>query len=339
METEQRKTRERIGVGERMKKYFTTITLLLITNCTYAGEGQIITNKMNHLWGITRPLGWAILVCAFIWSLIQETQKIQDGGTPAYGKVLWELVLTAVVLASVHGALFPLIVNTCNAIGETARSKVKWTDFETMLGKYMQEGGFLAFFKLTFINVFVNFFTLIAESMEHILMGVRNAILSVLYVVAPVTVACAAAKETRGIFKGWLLGLLQISFWVVILRIVQSVAMNFYYASIIPGSDDKIPIISTSIGYIIMVVVTPLLTGKLLSGENIAAVGSIAVGAITGVASVLNIAQIGMTARAGWQFAGTLAKTGNLKKAIDTYRTYRDGKHYTPVREKEERRR
>lgn len=294
-----------------IKKIFFFFLLMLPGTYLYAGEGEMIVSGMNKLWALTRPIGWAILACAFAWSLIQETAKVHDGGTPAYGKVIWETVLIAIVMGAISKIIFPGIVNTCNAVGETARSLVTWKDFLDAIGDAFVQKNILGLLGAPVVTLFSGISAMIATQMEFILYGARSAILCVLFVMAPIAVACGAAKETRNIFKGWLLGVLQVSFWVVILGILQSVTMAFYLAAIKVTSGVNVSLLYVSLTYTIMVILIPLLTGKILSGENLGSVGTIAIGVLTGAFAAIVATPI---AKASVP-AGVLLLSGHPKKA------------------------
>lgn len=138
---------------------------------------------------------------------------------------------------------------------------------------------------------------------EPVLLTIRYALLSILYVFGPIAIVGNMFKYTKIILKGWFNNLIQISFWIVILRILESVMLSLQIQSLAQRgsfSDILAWIIICTI-FLGLIIMTPILTAKIFSGDNLGEVGSMAAAAATIVTTKYGggIKEIGQSAKKG----------------------------------------
>ena len=83
--------------------------------------------------------------------------------------------------------------------------------------------------------------------------------------------------------RGWITNTFQVAFWSFFLRLAVRVWLTLAPMSGSTGAgmaDDYIGVLTVNVTFLILILGTPLLTARLLSGENIAAFGEAAMGAV-----------------------------------------------------------
>ncbi len=96
-----------------------------------------------------------------------------------------------------------------------------------------------------------------------------------------------------GIYKGtaqglasWLRSLVAISFWNVVLSILMKVVSVMNLTAVYLADDTNfLMILAANILFIVLFVLVPLLSNQFVSGGNLSGLGSIALGAVTAVAT------------------------------------------------------
>jgi len=118
---------------------------------------------------------------------------------------------------------------------------------------------------------------------EPILLAIRYALLCFLYVFGPLAFLLSFFQVTRKVLIAWFESLIQVSFWIVTLRILESIIVSLNVQSMAAGlKTDILPWILVMSLFIAFLILTPIVTAKVLSGENLGAVGTLAMGMVTG---------------------------------------------------------
>ena len=115
---------------------------------------------------------------------------------------------------------------------------------------------------------------------EEILLVFRFFILSILFIFGPLAFAFSMFSGLKNMLKGWFLNLFQVSFWIIILRIIENIFISFTDTAISFGQLEGLLISSVFIGCVVCI---PIITSKFISGDNLGAVGTLAVAGISSI--------------------------------------------------------
>ncbi len=244
-------------------------------------------------------IAWALFGLLFVFALIRQTAFTATSKQGAnFGKTIKTALFISIGLA-LYQHIFLKIVALADAIGmslcEVSKihklisfiSKESYTYVEVAagggrLGKAI--GTINALANLVNPKILILGFLSVAVSIAEVaFLAVRYALLSVLYVFGPLAFVGYVFEPTKIILKGWFVGMLQVSFWIVFLRILESVMVAFNIESLV-HSGQLGDIISWTIVctvFLGLIILTPMITGKILSGQNLGEVGSLAVAAAT----------------------------------------------------------
>ena len=222
----------------------------------------------------------ALLPFIFVLSILTEQAKLVKGEFPKYNSVIWNTILVLFCLF-IYRYIFIKIVALCEGISMSIINISDWAAFTTMVRNTQTQTGFFTILNMGFVSLLHSLSTTFLLVVEVIFYIVRYIFLSVLYVVGPISFVFAIYEPTKSLIKAWFLSVFQISFWIVIFRIMQAVLLSFNLSSYIIASSDKgenvFITIAITIGFVLMAIMTPVFTSKLFSGENIGLLGSAAI--------------------------------------------------------------
>jgi hypothetical protein len=107
--------------------------------------------------------------------------------------------------------------------------------------------------------------------------------LSLLYAFGPIAIVCGINQKRSHVTRGWLTNTIQVAFWSFFLRLVVRVWLTLNPMATTTGTgtaNDYLGILTVNVSFLLMVLGTPSLTARLLSGENIAMFGQAAMGGV-----------------------------------------------------------
>ncbi|MDI6640710.1 MAG: hypothetical protein QME68_00145 [Elusimicrobiota bacterium] len=219
----------------------------------------------------------ALLPFIFVISILTEQSKIVKGDFPQYNTVIYSTLLVILGMF-LYRYIFIKIVALCEGISMSIINIGDWAAFTTVVKNTQTSTGFIQVMRMNFVSILHGFSTILLLVVEVIFMIVRYVFLSVLYVVGPVSFVFAIYGPTKSLIKAWFLSVFQVSFWIIVFRIMQAVLLSFNlgsYISAASGKGENVFItIAASIGFVFMAVLTPAFTSKLFSGQSIGLLGS-----------------------------------------------------------------
>ncbi|MDZ4384848.1 MAG: hypothetical protein U0944_00325 [Candidatus Moranbacteria bacterium] len=253
-------------------------------------------------WNIAFILGAAL----FVFSIVDEASKPLRDQKPAYGKVIFRS-LTIMAGMLLYRTIFLAIVATCQVISYSIFSMDDWGQVQAVFKNFASSGGIWSWTVETLVGEVVKY---LAVAVEEIFMRARYIFLALLYVIGPFAFVMGFWPSTNKFIKGWFKNLLEFSFWIITLRVVQSVFASLNMASITAGVViDPVDYIIFGILYIVLVIGTPFITAKFLSGESMGQFGSMAVGAVSMVAA--KVASSKIARNAGGRVSGAFSSAGS----------------------------
>lgn len=207
---------------------------------------------------------------------IIEATKGTSSSTPSHGIV--RIILIIIGLFTFKH-IFLKIVALFEAIAMSLFDTTDWWVFREKLAGTGEQFS-TSLFKISMQNAIAVFTIMLASIVEIMLNVVRFVLLSILYVLGPLALVSGIYLKTSRILGGWFTNLVQISFWIVMLRIVQAVMLSLdVNYTITHGSKSEYIMVSAVL--IVLIVSIPVLTSRILSGQNLGLLGSAAVGLAT----------------------------------------------------------
>ena len=177
---------------------------------------------------------------------------------------------------------------------------------------------------LKMIELISSVFVCISIIVESVFEITRYSLLCFLYIVGPLSFVAGIFPFTRSLLKGWFLNVFQISFWIVTLRILEATMLSLKMENILKGGDPFDLIVVTAL-FIAFVVLTPIITAKLLSGSSMGTVGIMALTMVSVVAAKYGskvvglggrVTQLGSSAAIAKRFEGYRDQIKGFKKQI-----------------------
>lgn len=231
-----------------------------------------IPKIMDKYLGVTWGVAMVILPFIFVTSLVTQLHKAAEGEKPDYRSVIWTTVLVTFATL-IYRVWVMKIVAICEGLGMTILNYQDWIAFITIISQKQDELGALNIFNLNISSWILIVALSLCIVIEEIFNFIRFLFLSVLYLVGPFCVVATIYQPLRTLFKGWLLSVVQVSFWIVVLRIFQATILSFNIQQAVSEGNVFVSIIVT-LTLIASCILAPAFTSKLFSGQNIGLLGS-----------------------------------------------------------------
>lgn len=226
-----------------------------------------IPQTIDKYLGLTWSFSMFVLPFIFVSSLVYELHKAVDGQKPDYKKVIWTTVL--VVFSNFIYRLWVMkIILLSEDLGKAVLNYQDWAGLVGILSQRQEEVSLLNFYNISILDVLYSFSLVITTIIEDVFEIVRYLFLCCLYIIGPVALVCSIYPFLRHVFKRWCLSLVQVSFWIVIFRIFQSVLLSFNSVEILQNADVS-TILIFSIVLILGCLLTPFFSAKLFKENNI----------------------------------------------------------------------
>lgn len=250
-----------------------------------------ITDVFKLPYDMIKGISFALFPFLFAAAVLDLNIKAAAGQEADYKKLIKTVILVLCGLI-LYNHIFEKIIAICEVIAMSITDNVSIAKAIEFIGaeSYAQVdartgGGVLgksvaaynAISNLLTPKVFVlGFLSSVSMALEPIFLLVRYAFLGVLYLVGPLAFIGAIFGPTKSMLKGWFTSLFQISFWIITLRILETIIVSLELESWAQNGTiiDIIPWIAITATLIIFIVLTPIITSKILSGENLGAVAS-----------------------------------------------------------------
>ena len=229
-----------------------------------------IPDTLGGYTSIMKIIAYAVFTGLFIMALLNEQVKgINE--EPEYGKVIKRAVLVMCGMA-LYRLLFMKIVALNQIIGMSLCSMEDYSKFQAMLAAFGTKASSGTFVTMGVNNFFAGMFTLAAILGESIFGIIRYFFLAILYIIGPLAIVSAMLPATAGIMKGWFKKVLQVSFWIVIIRATEAIMLSLRMEQALTGSSSSMDFMIVSGVLVVMIFLTPTLSEAVLSDGNIGAV-------------------------------------------------------------------
>lgn len=277
--------------------------------------------KLAGLAAVSKMLAVAGLGFLIPFTIVEmNVRALQRKEFPSYSGLMVRVMAAVICLIS-YQALFGFVLKLSQTMSFAILSENDWGNFltESLKGSDSTYPTLAILFKnVASIQGMLLFLSSLLTMIVHeVVVMLQACFLSLLYAFGPLALACAVNEKTLQVTRGWFTNTFQVAFWSFFLRLTVRVWLTLAPMSGATGAgfaDDYAGILTVNLTFLILILGTPMLTARLMSGENITAFAEAAMGAVSTV----------MVAR-------KLSAANSLGKEINGYRKAKaDGKGKEP---------
>lgn len=237
-----------------------------------------IPSAMSIYGGTMARIAGFVFAAFFVVALLDNQVKMIGGDEGELRKIFRRaaLVFCGLVL---YRHIFLKIVALNEVISMCLLNLEEFAKFRTLLLAHLEQQS-VSLLRMNIATIVTTLFLFSAAIAEALLQYFRYIILAILYVIGPLAIVCGMLPKASGFTKGWFTTLLQVSFWVIILRATQAVMLSIGLEQVL-NNGEIMGYLFVSVLITVMVFYTPLISERLLSGANISLMGGIAMAATT----------------------------------------------------------
>jgi hypothetical protein len=243
--------------------------------------------KLAGLAAVSKTLAVAGLAFFIPFTIVEmNVRSLQRKEFPSYSGLMTRVVAAVVCLIAYNG-LFGFILKLSQVMSFAILSEDQWGNFlaESLKGSDSSYPTLAILVKnaVSIQGMLLFLSSLLTMVVREVVVMLQACFLSLLYAFGPLALACAVNEKTLQVTRGWLTNTFQVAFWSFFLRLAVRVWLTLAPLSGSTGAglaDDYVGILTVNLTFLILILGTPVLTARLLSGENIAAFGEMAMGAV-----------------------------------------------------------
>lgn len=250
----------------------------------------LIPGQLGGLAGIMTGIALAVFVLLVPLTILElNVSGLQAKELPDYGGFFVRVVIALTVLLC-YQRLFGFILSAAQMMGFAVLSEDQWGDFliqsfhgGSVMGVSVPTLNILMHPVSSFQEILLFLSSLIAVTSRDVIIMLQGCFLSLLFAFGPIAIVCSINKRTAQMAQGWFTSTVQVAFWSFFLRLVVRVWLTLNPMATTSGTgtaNDYLGILTVNVSFLIMVLGTPALTARLLSGENLAMFGEAALGAV-----------------------------------------------------------
>ncbi|MFH1367869.1 MAG: hypothetical protein ABII64_01955 [Elusimicrobiota bacterium] len=236
--------------------------------------------SMKLFFGIVKPLAYLAVIPLFILAILDENAKLLQNDIPNYSGVVFKAAAVIMGLF-LYNSIFMSIVALCQAASFMVFSMEDWSRMQSIIESFRVSGTFMT---LTPDKIMLFFTKYLSSLVEEVFLVIRYAILSLLYMIGPFAFVFALYKRIGNILGGWFKNVVQVAFWIISLRILQSVFVSIGALAIV--NNQQIPpaqYLIFTVTYFVLVLSVPAITSQIFVGGVLGPIASIAMGASTAI--------------------------------------------------------
>lgn len=247
----------------------------------------LIPSQLGGLAGITTGIALAVFVLLVPVTILElNISGLQAKEYPDYSGFFVRVAVALTVLLC-YQRLFGFILNAAQMMGFAVLSEDQWGNFLVQSFHGAADGvptlNILMHPVSSFQEILLFLSSLIAVTSRDVIIMLQGCFLSLLFGFGPIAIVCSINKRSAQMAQGWFTSTVQVAFWSFFLRLVVRVWLTLNPMATTSGTgaaNDYLGILTVNVSFLIMVLGTPALTARLLSGENIAMFGEAALGAV-----------------------------------------------------------
>lgn len=281
----------------------------------------LIPTKLAGLAAVSKTLAVAGLGFLIPFTILEmNVRSLQRKEFPSYSGLMTRVLVACMCLIAYKG-LFGFILKLSQVMSFAILSEDQWGNFlaQSLKGSDSSYPTLMILLKnvASIQGLLLFLSSLLTMVVREVVVMLQVCFLSLLYAFGPLALACAVNEKTLQVTRGWITNTFQVAFWSFFLRLAVRVWLTLAPMSGSTGAgmaDDYVGVLTVNVTFLILILGTPMLTARLLSGENIASLGEAAMGAVSTV----------MVAR-------KMGAASSISKEISSYRKAKfDGKGKEP---------
>jgi hypothetical protein len=249
-----------------------------------------IPTKLAGLAAVTTAIAVAMLSLIIPYTALEmNIQAMQSKNPPGYSALLVRTVVVMVCLLC-YGTLYSFLLQASQLMSMAVLSEQQWGDFLVQSFSAPDAASPILSWlthPLSSVQAIVLFLsTLIAVTAKDVVVMLQACFLSLLYAFGPIAIVCGINEKTSAVLRGWIANSFQVAFWSFFLRLVVCVWLTLNPMAGNTGTgvaNDFLGILTVNVTFLILVLGTPILAGRLMSGDSIAAFGEAALGAVEAI--------------------------------------------------------
>ncbi|MDE1976886.1 MAG: hypothetical protein KGL04_04480 [Elusimicrobia bacterium] len=248
-----------------------------------------IPTQMGGLASVTTAIAVSLLAVMLPYTAVEmNVAAMRSRGAPDYGSFVVRLALVLACLLS-YTWIYSLFLNIAQALSFAVLSEQDWGNFLVQnLSAPNAQSPILSWLThpLSSIQAIVLFLSsLLAIVAKEAVVMIQACLLSVLFAFGPIAVVCGLGDKTRGVLRGWIVNTIQVGLWSFFLRLAVRVWLTLAPQTLNAGgvADDFLGIFTVNVCFLLMVLGTPILASRLISGEGLAIFGEAALAAVEAV--------------------------------------------------------
>lgn len=246
-----------------------------------------IPMKLSGLAAVSKTLAVAGLGFLIPFTILEmNVRSLQSKEFPSYSGLMTRVLVACMCLIAYNG-LFGFILKLSQVMSFAILSEAQWGSFlsQSLKGSDSTYPTLMILIKnvASIQGMLLFLSSLLTMVVREVVIMLQACFLSLLYAFGPLALACAVNENTLQVTRGWLVNTFQVAFWSFFLRLAVRVWLTLAPMSGSTGAgmaDDYIGVLTVNVTFLILILGTPILTARLLSGENIAAFGEAAMGAV-----------------------------------------------------------
>lgn len=249
-----------------------------------------IPTKLGGLAAVTTAIAVAMLTAIIPYTAVEmNVRAMQSKNPPGYGALLVRVVIVMACLLG-YGTLYSFLLKASQAMSFAVLSEQQWGDF--LVKNFTSpdaQSPILSWLThpLSSVQAIILFLSsLIAVTAKDVVVMLQACFLSLLWAFGPIAIVCGISEKTASVTRGWIANSFQVAFWSFFLRLVVRVWLTLNPMAGATGTgiaNDFLGILTVNVSFLVMVLGTPILAARLLSGESIAAFGETALGAVEAI--------------------------------------------------------
>ncbi len=249
-----------------------------------------IPAKLGGLAAATTAIAVAMLTVIIPYTAVEmNVRAMQSKNPPGYGAFLVRVVIVMACLLG-YGTLYSFLLKASQAMSFAVLSEQQWGDF--LVKNFTSpdaQSPILSWLThpLSSVQAIILFLSsLIAVTAKDVVVMLQACFLSLLWAFGPIAIVCGISEKTASVTRGWIANSFQVAFWSFFLRLVVRVWLTLNPIAGATGTgiaNDFLGILTVNVSFLVMVLGTPILAARLLSGESIAAFGETALGAVEAI--------------------------------------------------------
>jgi hypothetical protein len=265
--------------------------------------------QLSGLSSLTSAVALALLAFIIPYSAVEmNVRAIAGKSSPGYFGLLTRIVVVLACLLS-YDKLYGLFLGAFQALSFSVLSEQDWGNFLIRnLSAPDAASPILSWLThpLSSVQAIVLFLSsLFALTAKDVIVMLEASFLSLLFAFGPIAIVCGISEKTSGVTRGWIVNSVQIASWSFFLRLVVRVWLTLGPLAANTGTgtaNDFLGILAVNSAFFVMVLGTPILSARLISGEGLSSFAEAATG-------VMGAAMVGMPLKAG-RFLGQALERG-----------------------------